>query len=230
MSAIAIIPARGGSKRIPRKNIKDFCGVPIISYSIKAALESGVFDEVMVSTDSEDIAKIAKKFGAKVPFFRSEKASNDYATTSEVIMEVLLEYEKRGQYFDEICCIYPTAPFVTAKKINDAITVMRSAQADTVFPIVAYSYPPQRGVIVDENGMVVLLHPEFIDSRSQDLQTIYHDCGQFYFFRRDSFMKNKRIKVGKMVPIITSELEMQDIDSQEDWKIAEQKYYNLQMG
>ena len=107
---------------------------------------------------------------------------------------------------------------------------MRSAQADTVFPIVAYSYPPQRGVIVDENGMVVLLHPEFIDSRSQDLQTIYHDCGQFYFFRRDSFMKNKRIKVGKMVPIITSELEMQDIDSQEDWKIAEQKYYNLQMG
>ena len=159
-----------------------------------------------------------------------EKASNDYATTSEVIMEVLLEYEKRGQYFDEICCIYPTAPFVTAKKINDAITVMRSAQADTVFPIVAYSYPPQRGVIVDENGMVVLLHPEFIDSRSQDLQTIYHDCGQFYFFRRDSFMKNKRIKVGKMVPIITSELEMQDIDSQEDWKIAEQKYYNLQMG
>ena len=102
MSVIAIIPARGGSKRIPQKNIKEFCGLPIISYSIKAALESGVFDEVMVSTDSEDIAKIAKKFGAKVPFFRSEKASNDYATTSEVIMEVLLEYEKRGQYFDEI--------------------------------------------------------------------------------------------------------------------------------
>ena len=121
MKSIAIITARGGSKRIPKKNIKDFCGEPIISYSIRAALESGIFDEVMVSTDSEEIADISKKYGAKVPFLRSEKTSDDYATTSDVIMEVLDEYKKRDIYFDNICCIYPTAPFVTAGKLKTAM-------------------------------------------------------------------------------------------------------------
>ena len=223
MSRLAIITARGGSKRIPKKNIREFCGKPILAYSIEAALESGLFDHVMVSTDSEEIAEIARKYGAEVPFFRSETTSGDFATTNDVLAEVLEEYEKRGMHFDEACCIYPTAPFVTAEKLKTAVAQLESSDADTLIPVVSFSYPPQRAMVV-ENERLVFKYPEYLDSRSQDLQSHYHDVGQFYVFRTDRFAVNKKLMVGDILPFIVSELEVQDIDNLTDWKIAEMKY------
>ena len=223
MSRLAIITARGGSKRIPKKNIREFCGKPILAYSIEAALESGLFDHVMVSTDSEEIAKIARKYGAEVPFFRSETTSGDFATTNDVLAEVLEEYEKRGMHFDVACCIYPTAPFVTAEKLKTAVAQLESSDADTLIPVVSFSYPPQRAMVV-ENERLVFKYPEYLDSRSQDLQSHYHDVGQFYVFRTDRFAVNKKLMVGDILPFIVSELEVQDIDNLTDWKIAEMKY------
>lgn len=223
MSRLAIITARGGSKRIPKKNIREFCGKPILAYSIEAALESGLFDHVMVSTDSEEIAEIARKYGAEVPFFRSETTSGDFATTNDVLAEVLEEYEKRGMHFDMACCIYPTAPFVTAEKLKTAVAQLESSDADTLIPVVSFSYPPQRAMVV-ENERLVFKYPEYLDSRSQDLQSHYHDVGQFYVFRTDRFAVNKKLMVGDILPFIVSELEVQDIDNLTDWKIAEMKY------
>ena len=153
MSSIAIITARGGSKRIPNKNIKDFCGKPIITYSIEAAIKSGAFDEVMVSTDSEVIANIAIEHGAKVPFMRSKETSNDYATTSDVINEVLTEYSQRGCSFDEFCCLYPTAPFVTSEKLSKAASILRSSESYSLMTVVAFSFPPQRGLILKDGNI-----------------------------------------------------------------------------
>lgn len=223
MRTIAIITARGGSKRIPRKNIKDFCGKPILSYSVEAALASGVFDCVMVSTDDEEIADIAKKYGAQVPFYRSEKTSNDYASTSDVLLEVLEEYGKKGEHFDIGCCIYPTAPFVTGEKLKNAVEMLRDSEADTLIPVVSFSYPPQRAMTIEE-GQLVFRNPEYLNSRSQDLQPHYHDVGQFYVFRTKPFQRTGKIMVGNILPLIVSELEVQDIDNMTDWKIAEMKY------
>ena len=187
MSNIAIITARGGSKRIPRKNIKEFCGKPIICYSIEAALESGVFDTVMVSTDDEKIAQIAKEAGAEVPFFRSEATSNDYAGTADVLKEVIDTYADMGQTFDYGCCIYPTAPFVTGQKPKDAMEKLMRQQTTTVMPVVAYSLPPQRSVRIGQGGYLEKLDPVKYEMRSQDLEPIYHDAGQFYGFDIKAF-------------------------------------------
>lgn len=221
---IAIITARGGSKRIPKKNIKDFCGKPIIAYSIEAALESGLFDEVMVSTDSDEIAEVAKNYGAVVPFYRSEKASDDFATTSDVLYEVLEKYESIGKNYEYGCCLYPTAPFVNADKITDSMNLLIQNRVDCVMPVVAYSYPPQRGLVIAAGGNMELVHPQYIDTRSQDLQAIYHDCGQYYCFNVASFMKNKKLMVGALMPYIVSEMEVQDIDNEVDWELAQLKY------
>ena len=223
MKSVAIITARGGSKRIPRKNIKEFCGKPILAYSIEAALTSGIFDTVMVSTDDEEIAEIAKQYGAEVPFYRSEKTANDYATTNDVLLEVLEEYEKRGEHFDLACCIYPTAPFVTAQKLKTAVEQLNASDADTLIPVVAFSYPPQRAMIV-KDGRLVFEYPRYLDSRSQDLEPHYHDVGQFYVFRTESFQKNRKLMIGNILPMVISEMEVQDIDNQTDWEIAEMKY------
>lgn len=223
MKNIAIITARGGSKRIPRKNIKDFCGKPIIVYSIEAALNSAIFDEVMVSTDDKEIADIARKAGAKIPFLRSQETSNDYAVTSDVIREVLTQYSKLGYNFNYGCCIYPTAPFVTADKLVHAMSIIKKRNVDTVMPVVSYSFPPQRAVVI-RDGMVKMQFPENLNERSQDLEPIYHDCGQFYMFNVDSFLKSGKLMGENVVPIIMNNLEVQDIDNLEDWKIAEIKY------
>ncbi len=223
MKRLAIITARGGSKRIPRKNIKEFCGKPILAYSIEAAIASGMFDTVMVSTDDEEIAEIAKRYGAQVPFYRSEATSNDYATTNDVILEVLDEYEKRGEKFELACCIYPTAPFITGAKLKDAVAKLEASDADTLIPVVAFSYPPQRALVIEDDSLV-FKYPEYLDSRSQDLQSHYHDVGQFYMFRTERFRVNKKLMVGKILPLVVSELEVQDIDNETDWKIAEMKY------
>lgn len=218
---IAIITARGGSKRIPKKNIKDFCGKPIIAYSIEAAIASELFDEVMVSTDSEEIAGIAKKYGASVPFMRSAETSNDYATTNDVLIEVFNEYKKRGQEFDVAVCIYPTAPFVTADKLKRAIDMVEKDGADAVTPVVQFSFPPQRAFIIRDNALEYQ-YPENASARSQDLEPIYHDCGQFYVMKPKNVMDGIIIK--KTTPIVMPESEVQDIDTVEDWKIAEMKY------
>ena len=221
---IAIITARGGSKRIPKKNIKEFCGKPIIAYSIEAALKSGIFSEVMVSTDSEEIAGIAKKYGASVPFMRSEKTSDDYATTSDVILEVIEKYKEIGKEFEYICCIYPTAPFITSEKLVSAMEIMEKYNPVEVMPVVQFSYSPQRCFIIDEDMTMRYKYEEFMLSRSQDLEKQYHDAGQFYIFRTEKYFEyNGKVSSGIM-PIIVPELEVQDIDNEQDWKIAELKY------
>ena len=222
MRRLAIITARGGSKRIPRKNIKEFCGKPIIAYSIEAALESGAFDEVMVSTDDKEIAEVALAYGAKVPFYRSEATSNDYATTNDVLAEVLGEYEKRGEKFDAFCCMYPTAPFLKAERLKAAMDLLENSDADKVFPVVAFSFPPQRAVVV-RDGQLVFQSPEYMYARSQDLEKQYHDAGQFYCFKTASFFEHE-FWTGKILPLELSELEVQDIDNETDWEIAEMKW------
>lgn len=226
MNQLAVITARGGSKRIPRKNIKDFCGKPIMAYSIEAALKSGAFDTVMVSTDDREIAEIAEKYGATVPFFRSEKTSNDFAVTSQVLAEVLEEYESRGQCFDRVCCIYPTAPFITAERLRTAMELLEEKQADSVLPVVRFSFPPQRGVVL-EDGFLKFKWPEHRNTRSQDLEPFYHDVGQFYCINVESFREQRVLVMERTVPLIMSELEIQDIDTEEDWKLAELKYQML---
>ena len=222
MGCIAVITARGGSKRIKGKNIRSFCGKPIICYSIEAALESGIFEEVMVSTDSKEIAEIAGAAGAKIPFMRSEATSGDHATTADVLKEVLDAYEKQGKSFSELCCIYPTAPFVTPQKLKEAYELLMSSDADGVMPVVRFSFPPQRANVVRE-GRLVYQYPEFRTARSQDLEPVYHDCGQFYFYK----VTGTDFNVETYVPLIVPETEVQDIDNEEDWVIAEMKYRNM---
>lgn len=227
MKKICIIPARGGSKRIPRKNIKLFLGKPIIAYSIEAALQSRLFDEVMVSTDDEEIAAIAKHYGAKVPFYRSAETSNDFAITVDVLNEVLTEYEKRGRTFDYICCIYPTALFVTPEKLRTSFEEMLAKGCDSAFAIVQYSYPIQRGLVVNEQERVNMIWPQYIKSRSQELTPTYHDAGQFYFSLVKKFKQTNAMKGDNTYGIITSELEVQDLDTMTDWELAELKYKRL---
>lgn len=223
MSSIAIITARGGSKRIPSKNIKEFLGKPIICYSIEAARSSGIFDEVMVSTDDEKIAEIAKSTGASVPFMRSGKTSDDYATTDDVLMEVLETYEQRGKTFDYMACIYPTATFVTADKLKAAMELLIKEDASGVMPVVSFSFPPQRGMSIN-NGKLVYCYPENAMKRSQDLETMYHDCGQFYCYNVKRYLACRGDLPDGYVPIVVPETEVQDIDNPSDWKLAEMKY------
>ena len=220
---IAIITARGGSKRIPHKNRKEFCGKPIIEYSIQAALGAGVFDTVMVSTDDEKIAQIARAAGAEVPFMRSKKTSNDYATTADVLLEVLEQYDKMGQHFIHACCIYPTAPFVTSEKLKQAMEILQKEERYSVIPVTAFSFPPLRGMVQHE-GKITYKWPEYAMKRSQDIEEIYHDCGQFYAFQVEQFQKERRLVAENTAGIIVSNLEVQDIDNETDWELAEMKY------
>lgn len=234
MKSAAIITARGGSKRIPRKNIRPFLGRPIIEYSIEAALWADLFDEVMVSTDDEEIAQVAERAGAKVPFYRSEKTSNDFSTTADVVAEVIEAYGQIGNNFHTVCCIYPTAPFVTADTIRTAMMLLGQEmplsheRADCVIPVVKFSFPPQRGVVV-RDGRLSPKWPENMAKRSQDLEPLYHDCGQFYCLNVESFQRQKTIWMENAVPFIQDEKYVQDIDTPEDWEIAEMKY-RLLMG
>lgn len=223
MSTIAIITARGGSKRIPQKNIREFCGKPIIAYSIEAAIESNLFDEIMVSTDSEEIAVIARKYGAKVPFMRSEETASDFATTRDVLSEVLREYAKCGRTFDEMVCIYPTAPFITSNKLIDALELMRKKKGALVIPVVKFSYPPQRAYIAND-GRLEFKWEEYRNTRSQDLQPFYHDAGQFYCYNISEYLRTDGIITQNIIPYELSESEVQDIDNEEDWIMAEMKY------
>ena len=227
MRSIAIITARGGSKRIPKKNIISFCGKPIIAYSIKAAIGSGLFDEVMVSTDSEEIAEVAKQYGAKVPFLRSKKTSDDYSTTVDVIKEVLCEYKKQGISFDLFACIYPTAPFLTDDILRDAMKKMESLGAESLVPVTQFSFPPQRAFVIRE-GFLRYVFPEYEKARSQDLEPLYHDCGQFYLCTCEALNKYGSLITPNVVPYIITEERVQDIDNMSDLAIAEAKYKVLE--
>jgi N-acylneuraminate cytidylyltransferase len=222
MSNLCIIPARGGSKRIPRKNIKDFLGKPIIAYSIEVALKSGLFDEVMVSTDDAEIAEIALQYGAKIPFMRSNQKSNDFATTYEVIEEVLFNYKKSGVSFAQACCVYPCAPFISPDKLVEAEQKLENF--NTVFPVVQFGFPIQRALKKDETDSLTFIQPEFELSRSQDLKASFHDAGQYYWFTTKSVLKNKSLMSKNTGCVVLSEMEVQDIDNEIDWKLAELKY------
>ena len=226
MTSICIITARGGSKRIPRKNIKDFCGKPIIAYSIEAAIESGVFDTVMVSTDDEEIAGVSRRHGAEVPFMRSEATSNDYATTADVLCEVLDEYQRRGASFDAICCLYPTAPFVGASELREAASILDGG-ASSVIPVTSFDFPPLRGFKVGEDGSVGYAFPEYAQARSQDLPEMVHDCGRFYFANTEAFKRSGSFITERTRALRIPSKYVQDIDTLEDWEIAEQKYLSM---
>lgn len=225
MRTIAIIPARGSSKRMPRKNIRDFFGKPIIAYSIEVALESELFDEIMVSTDDQEIATIAKNYGANVPFMRSLDNSNDYATLNDVIVEVLEQYKVRGIKFEIGCCILPTAPLLQQKYLKKGLDLLLKKGFDSVWPVVRFSYPIQRALDLAENGSVTFINKEFAKTRSQDLKPAYHDAGQFYWFYTKYGINSKNcggFEIG--------ETEAQDIDTEGDWQLLCLKYELLNKG
>lgn len=223
MSSICIIPARGGSKRIPRKNIKDFLGKPIIAYSIEVALQSKLFDEVMVSTDDDEIAQIALAYGAKIPFKRSVENSSDFATTAEVLIETILKYQEQNIFFEYLCCIYPTAPFITVAHLIKSQELLKNQGFNSVFPVCAYSYPISRSLHL-ENNKVQMIWPENKSKRSQDLPNAYHDAGLFYFLKTGEFLREREIYTANSGAIVLPNEEVQDIDNESDWEIAKMKY------
>ncbi len=223
---IAIITARGGSKRIKNKNIKEFCGKPIIYYSITAAIESKIFSEVMVSTDDKTIAAVAASFGAAVPFMRSARNSSDTATLSEAADEIIKKYEASGRNFNYACLILPTAPFINAEIITSAYSKITEGCFDSLFPVVKFAYPIYRSLKF-ENGKIAMIWPENIDKRSQDFEPAFHDAGQFYWININSFKKQKKIFMKNSTAIELPEIKVQDIDCETDWKIAELKYKAL---
>ncbi len=220
MKNLCIIPARSGSKRIPRKNIKEFLGKPIIAYSIETALETGLFDEVMVSTDDMEIAEVAKQYGAKVPFMRSAETASDFASTADVLKEVIANYKELGKEFDNFCCFYATAPLVQSKDVTSAFERLQQSDFTCVYPVVQFSYPIWRCLDIAEDGTMKRHWPEYENSRSQDLPKEYHDTGTFYWY------KTKEWLIGNMKTggIIVDETSIQDIDTETDWNLAEMKY------
>ena len=224
---LAIIPARGGSKRIPRKNIKPFLGKPIIGYSVDAALQAGIFTEVMVSTDDQEIAEVARSLGAEVPFIRSKEKSNDFAGTAEVIDEVLSTYKSQGKEFDYVCCIYPTAVFIDKDILLEAYEKIKKTEAHSIFPVTKFSYPIQRSLRLSSEGFASMIWPKNYSKRSQDLESVYHDAGQFYFLDIKKFSDQKKLFMEKNHAIVRDNRFVQDIDNLDDWFLAEMKMQYL---
>tara|TARA_B110000285_G_scaffold234214_1_gene310390 strand:- start:8189 stop:8869 length:681 start_codon:yes stop_codon:yes gene_type:complete len=224
---IAIIPARGGSKRIPRKNVREFHGKPIIAYSIETALKSKLFDIVMVSTDDQEIADLAKSIGAEVPFLRSTKNSDDFATTSDVLAEVIQYYKEQGTDLMNVCCLYPTSPLINDNDLKEAHKKFNEGEFDVLISSVEYSFPIQRAFHLNGSNEIRLIQPEHIHSRSQDLSPSFHDAGAFYFLKVEPFIQQQTLWHGKIGAFVMPGSKVQDIDSLEDWKIAEAKYTKL---
>ena len=222
MKNVAIIPARGGSKRIPGKNIRKFLGKPIIAYSIEIALNSGLFEEVMVSTDDEEIADVAKEYGAKIPFMRSQETADDYATLADVVEEVKGCYKKKGKSFNFICCILATAPLLKMSNLKKGYRIILEGKADSVRPVTRFPYPIQRALNLKDNNKVEMFHKEYARTRSQDLEPAYYDAAQFYWMKFEKGLMGNW-KAGFQI----SKQHVQDIDDEEDWQIAEMKYRAL---
>jgi len=226
MSNLAIIPARGGSKRIPKKNLKPFCGKPIIFYSIEAAKKSQLFDEIMVSTDDEEIAEFALNQGVEVPFLRTNETSDDYATTKSVIDEVYNNYLKNGMVFNNICCIYPTAPLLSVADLINGYNTLLDSDYKLIMPVVKYGHPIWRGFNL-ESGQLKYIWPENVNRRTQDMKPTYHDAGQWYWLRTEILEQDSLTNGSNIGCVVIEESRVQDIDEYEDWIIAELKYRNI---
>lgn len=220
MKNLAIIPARGGSKRIPKKNIRRFYGKPIIAYSIENCINSGLFDEIMVSTDDDEIAEISIKYGANVPFLRSEKTATDEATLADTLKEVVTNYQEKQLLFDNICCVLSTCPLLKTDIILEAYNKLIHSDFISVYPVVPFSYPIMRSLEIESNGKIVMKWPEYAATMSQSIPPAYHDSGTFYWHKLESWMRGERNAFG----IILDELQVQDIDNETDWEMAEMKY------
>ena len=218
---IAVLPARGGSKRIPRKNIKQFCGKPVIAWSIEAAKRAKCFDAIIVSTDDEEIAGIAKEYGAEVPFVRPKELSDDFTGTISVIKHAICWIEKNRGKIDLACCIYATAPFVQSGDIKNGLDLLLAKDAPYVFSTTRYPFPIQRALKINQQGYVEMFNPENYSTRSQDLTEAFHDAGQFYWGKPDSWLNELPIFNSKSYPIILPSYMVQDIDTLEDWERAE---------
>jgi len=225
---ICIIPARGGSKRIPRKNIKAFNGKPIIAYSIEAALDSNCFDQVIVSTDDNEIAEVAKIYGAKVPFIRPAELSNDYAGTIPVIKHAIEWLENHGNTINNVCCLYATAPFIQPQTIFETFQQLQESKADYCFSVTNFAFPIQRSIRITQDDKVDMFYPENFNARSQDLEEAYHDAGQFYWGKAQAFKDELPIFSEAASPYILPRYLVQDIDTTEDWIRAEVMYRVLQ--
>lgn len=222
---IAIIPARGGSKRIYRKNIRLFCGKPIMAYSIEVALKSKCFDAVVVSTDDEEIASVAVACGAQTPFRRPSELSNDHAATLPVIAHAIRWWEKNRAPVEFACCIYATAPFVRPESLREGLQILKKTpDAEFTFGVTSYAFPIFRAIQIKKSGRVEMFWPENEMKRSQDLPKAWHDAGQFYWGRRDAFLKCQGIFTAKSYPVILPRYLVQDIDTPEDWERAERMF------
>jgi N-acylneuraminate cytidylyltransferase len=226
---LAVIPARGGSKRIPRKNIKSFAGKPIIGHSIYAALQSDCFDKVIVSTDDTEIADVARDLGAEVPFVRPDHLSNDFAGTIDVVCHAIDEVKEQGFDPAHICCIYATAPFITPRVLQDALQLLLGENVDYCFPVGAFSAPIQRALKLDVNSAVEMFDAETRDTRSQDLTQAYHDAGQFYWGKVDAWLKHKPVFEKNSRAIVLPSYRVQDIDTLDDWIRAELMFDAIRM-
>ena len=217
----AIIPARGGSKRIPRKNVREFCGKPMIAWSINAALESECFDQVVVSTDDDEIAEVAVQYGADTPFMRPEELADDYATTGQVMSHAVKKLLEQYNNLSSVCCLYATAPFVSSEDLQSAANQLEAGDADFVFSATSFPFPTQRAIRLDENLRVEMLHPEHLLTRSQDLEETYHDAGQFYWGRPSAFLEQRSFFSKRSEAFLIPRHRVQDIDTPEDWILAE---------
>lgn len=225
---LAIIPARGGSKRIPRKNIKPFCGKPMIAWSIEAALESGCFDRIIVSTDDEEIAEVARQYGAEVPFMRPLELSDDHTGTIPVIRHAIETINSQGRAVEQACCLYATAPFIQAEDLRRGLEILQGSGGDYAFSVTSYAFPIQRAIRLTPEGRVEMFNPEHFNTRSQDLEEAYHDAGQFYWGRADAWLQGKMIFSPASLPVMLPRHRVQDIDTPEDWVRAEWLFKAMQ--
>ncbi|UXL40471.1 pseudaminic acid cytidylyltransferase [Pseudomonas fragi] len=225
---LAIIPARGGSKRIPRKNIKLFCEKPMIAWSIEAALQSGCFDQVIVSTDDEEIADVARRYGATVPFVRPAELSDDHTGTIPVIRHAIEWVNAQGQSVEQACCLYATAPFVSPEDIRRGFDTLLDTGSDYAFSVTSYAFPIQRAIRLNAEGRVEMFNPEHFNTRSQDLEEAFHDAGQFYWGKADAWLQGRMIFSPASVPVALPRHRVQDIDTPEDWVRAEWLFKAMQ--
>ena len=221
---VAVIPARGGSKRIPRKNIKFFLGKPIIAYSIAAARESNLFDRVLVSTDDIEITEVAEHYGAEVPFSRPAELAGDYTGTDEVFVHALEWLIDNDKTYDYACCVYPTAPLLKVNYLQKGLELLKENEGVSAFSVTTYPYPIFRSLRINVKNRLEIFFPEYFDSRSQDLPEAYHDAGQFYWVDVKKYLKEKKIFSINAIPIIIPRFLTQDIDTMEDWEFAEKMY------
>lgn len=218
---LAVIPARGGSKRIPRKNIKTFGGQPMIAWSIQAALQSGCFDRVIVSTDDEEIAQVARAHGAEAPFVRPPELSDDHTGTTPVVAHAIQWHNAHGQTATDVCCLYATAPFVRATDLQNGLHTLHTAQADYAFSVTRYAFPIQRAIRLTPDQRVAMFYPEHFKTRSQDLPEAWHDAGQFYWGRATAWLAQTPLFSQAAAPVPLPRHRVQDIDTPEDWERAE---------